>query len=372
MLDEQLPRLDVGKAPKYNLAAHSLSSNPMRTKMNFTGILSKLAVASLVVVASLEARAQGDPLYNLNQSPYSDPSSSFEFATSPSLASFNSTLYIAFTSNDGTNTVNVTSTTNGTTFTGPTSLSVGAQSGTAPAIAVFNNQLWLAYVGTNGDLYTAYSSNGTSFSAPILAQYEVSNDQLEPIVANSSPTLAVYNSQLWIGVVQYTSGSKTSVDSFIYQTNGYFKETTICGTSPDGALPQVGAAVGMAVFNNLLYYAYQSQGGEGGHTLYFCSTNGSSSSYYRPQSGGSYIQVGGGVSAAVWGGSLYFNYKAYNSHNLTITEVAADDSSTTNDYSTLEINGNQEINPSAGVLGTTYYVAFTQNNSGHHLTMTEN
>jgi hypothetical protein len=237
--------------------------------MKLTGILSKLAVASLLLVTSFEAKAQGDPLYDLNQSPYTDSSSSFEFGTSPSLASFNSALYVAFTSNDGTNTVEITSTTNGTTFTGPTSLSVGVESGTAPAIAVFNNELWLAYVGTNGDLYTTHSSNGTSFTSPTLAQYEVTNDEVQPIVANSSPTLAVFNSQLWIGVVQYTSGSKTSVDSFIYQTNGYFQETTICGTSPDGALPQVGAAVGMAVFNNLLYYAYQSQGGEGGHTLYY-------------------------------------------------------------------------------------------------------
>jgi len=336
--------------------------------MRIAHFLQKFVVATLMVLVAVVGRTQ-DPLTSLAQP--GNEATAITFGTSPSLTVFGSTptLYIAYKSNSN-NDLMLTSSTDGSNFSTPTTFSSAVMdSGTSPAIDSENGTLIIAFVHS-GYVWTMTSANGTTFSGPYEAAYYLNSYTEAYIKANSSPSLAYFNGESWLAVVQNGSGSSTSVAS--YEANGpggvYNSTNNYCG-GYSGEMPQTGAAVGLATFNNYLWYGYQTQGGQGGHNLLVCSTNGTSSSYSTTST-----EIGGGVSATAYSGYLYFSYKAYSSHNLELTEVNSSGFLTSNapGYSDIEINGNQEINPSAAVLNSVFYLAYTENNSGHHMFLTYN
>jgi len=336
--------------------------------MRFANVMQKLAVAALLVIPAVQSKAQLNPLYYLAQ-----PGSVFtnqEFGTSPSMTVFNGDLYIAYQANDGSHTTWITVSTNGgITFNTPTHYTnILTQSASTATIISWNNELWLAYTAENGDVYLMSSSNGVNFSSPVLLYYGGGSGGT--VIANSSPTLAVFNNTLWISVVVNGSGTTTYLETLTTTNGTTFTTASYCGDqAPDGAEPQTGAAVGVAVFSNKLWYAYQAQG-DWNHELVVCSTNGENGgqAYYEPG-----LQVGSGVSAVSYQGDLILAYKAYSGDNdLTIASAPDGATYTTNAYSGITINGNQELNPSAAVLGNVFYLAYTQNNSGHHMYVTNN
>jgi hypothetical protein len=314
-------------------------------------------------------------LPGLNQPGSVETGSNYEFATSPSMAVLNGEMYIAYGSNDGNNYLRIIGSTDGVNWSTPqTGPTIQLAPGTAPSIASWNGYIWLAYIPVqpldSSALFLLY------FTDPLTEYYpeaaSLVTETGSPYYPNSSPTLAVFGSELWIASVDNYSGTATRVESFSTTDGTTFLGEGFCGDDPSGDMPQVGAAVGMATFDHQLWFGYQTQGGAGGHTLRICSTtavNGSTPTYYSPST----PQVGGGVNAvASNGGYVAFAYEEYGSHDLGLTATQTGASFTTGSYSGIEINGNQEINPSATIFDNLFYLAYTPNNSGHDMYWTRN
>jgi hypothetical protein len=327
--------------------------------MRFTNFFAGLAVATLLPVCAFNSQAQPNPLNSLAQ-PGTEYSSQ-EFGTSPSMAVFNGKIYIAYQSNYSDHTTWITSSSDGVNFSSPQHYTnFLSKSATGPTIIAWNGWLWLAYTGVDRFVYLASSSDGIDFSGAYA--------MFEP--ADSSPTLAVFNNLLWITVEENGSGSATNMVTFTTANGGSAVEVNYCGTAgPNGEQPQTGAAIGLTVFNNRLYFAFQAQG-NWSHELLVCSTdgihNGTSNVYPN-------LEVGSGISATAYNGALYLAYKVLSgNNNLTIAETTNGTTFSTNVYSNIKINGRQQINPSTAVFGSYYYLTYASNDGDHHMYLTVN
>jgi hypothetical protein len=325
-----------------------------------------LALMALLLICTLGAKAQLDPLYYLAQ-----PGTLYmsqEFGTSPSMTVFNGEIYIAYQANDGSHNTMITTSSDGVNFSTPVRYTnILTNSATGPVIIAWNGQLWLSYTGENGYVYLMSSPDGLNFSAPT----PVIDSAGEQEPANSQPTLAVYNGLLWITVVWNGSGSSTFMETNTTANGSTFSGASYCDLGPDGEMPQTGAAVGMAVYNNLLYFAFQSQG-DWSHYLVVCSTNGVT---IGPITNNVYsnLQVGSGISATTYNGSLYLAYKVLSGDNdLTIVESTNGVTLESNVYTGIQINCNQELNPSTTVFNDLYYLTHASNDSGHRMYLTNN
>jgi len=336
--------------------------------MKFSNIPQKLAVVAMLAFIAVQSKAQGSPLTGLSQpgNGYSN-----QAGTGPSATVFNGKIYFAFIANDSSDTLWITTSTDGSTFTYPGAnyLGIVMQAHTAPSITTWNNELWIAYTGTSGQIYLISSPDGTTFTSPTAVLYETGS----PFIANSQPTIAVFNGSLWITAVVNGSGTTTYLESVNTSNGTSFLTNDDCGISaPDGAEPQTGAGVGLTVYGgSQLAYAFQAQG-DWNHELVVCTTTGTASgTYYEPAG----FEVGSGVSALTYQGDLVLAYKElHNGNDLIISASNGTDFNDflTNTYSGIQTNGNQEISPGAFLFGDYYYLAYTQNNSGHHLYVTHN
>jgi hypothetical protein len=85
------------------------------------------------------------------------------------------------------------------------------------------------------------------------------------------------------------------------------------------------------------------------------------------------LQVGSGISATTYNGSLYLAYKVLSGDNdLTIVESTNGVTLESNVYTGIQINGNQELNPSTTVFNDLYYLTHASNDSGHRMYLTNN
>jgi len=333
--------------------------------MRLTHTCLRIAITIILVASSKFALGQ-NPLADL-PSP-GNVYTNQQFGTSPSAAEFNNELWIAYKSN-ANNALYLTWSSDGTTFSTPfvpNSVLSAVDDGTAPAIATYSGQLWVAF-SNSGLLFITSTSDGVNFAH---AQQVIDTSTSVQIRANGSPTLTVYNGELWLGVVQNGSGSATAAANYesINPYSGFVPMNVCSGgaTAPNGEMPQTGSAIGMSAVGGNLWFGYQTQGGYLNHNFLACVWNGSSASYVIPTNSGVPFRAGGGVSAASLGTQVYFFFKNYSNHDLIVLSPFGG----FGDYSGIAINGNQQINPGATVFNGHYYVAYTQNNSGHHMYVT--
>jgi hypothetical protein len=333
--------------------------------MKFAHFRKSVGLMALLMIFAISTRAQSfPPALNSN---YRNATISFD--RSPSLATDPTGVYPGFymaygsnwrddyiyisTSYDG---VNWTDTAFGTLLRGY-----------SPSIAFYNGYLWVAWVSdgggglTQGALYLDYTNNPSSgfIASPVMVT--VTGSPYEPI---SSPTLAVYNGQLWIASVD----SYQNVLTF-GTTNGYaiFEAGTGCGINdPGGYLPDENAAIGMVAFNNRMYYGYRTSNS----TLRVCSTDGSTSTNNSYTSPG-VNSVGSGVFATVYGNYLTFVYKNYSSDNQVLVGTTDGVNYTQEQYAT-SMNGSNEINPATAVYNNTFYMVYTAPASDHHMWTSHN
>lgn len=115
---------------------------------------------------------------------------------SPAFAAYNGRVYLASTAPSGA--IQVSSTTDGGTFTNP--VTVGTGSSAAPAIAAFDGDLYVAWTGSGDDhnVYLARSSDGTTFGSPAVVEGG----------SYFSPALATVRNHLFLGWI----GSNTTVN----------------------------------------------------------------------------------------------------------------------------------------------------------------
>jgi len=339
--------------------------------MRISRVIKSLVALTMLIGVAASANAQSDPLYYLYQ-PGTEYSNTL--ATGPAATVFNGTIYIAYMGN-GTNTLYIATSSDGVSFTPGTAYpSIQIQSYTGVAIATWNSRLWIAYTAPGGYVNLISSSDGVNFSSPTQVYYSTGY----PLLANSQPTIVVFNNLLFISAEVNGSGTTTYMETVSTGNGLSFTTATWCGSAgPAGEEPQTGAAIGMAVFNNLLYFAFQAQG-NWSHELLSCSTpavsgGGYTWNVYNSSNPSGLIEAGSGISAMAYDNALYFAFKELSGNNNLIMAKTSDGSAVTwNMYSGITTNGRNQITPSAFLFGTMYYLAYTQNSSSHYLFVTEN
>jgi hypothetical protein len=176
---------------------------------------------------------------------------------SPSLTVYNNRLYMAYVSNDGSNTLMVASSGDGATWVG------GAvpyqHTKQTPALAVYYNKLYVAFTSNNEDgtllidIYDGVKWSGeTVVSNPAATQY-----------SNTGPSLAVFNYKLYIAFVAHNGSGDVliaSYDGTIWSSDSQVGQSTQ-------------EAVTLAVFNNELSLAFPDNG-KNNHLLYVSSNDG--------------------------------------------------------------------------------------------------
>ena len=181
--------------------------------------------------------------------------------------------------------------------------------------------------------------------------------------AKSSPTLAVYNGQLWVAAVDSYGVIETSALSGAPPSTEITYGVQDCGgyaNDPGGYQPEPVAAVGMAEYNNLMFYAYQTTQ----QNVRVCYTNGTvDSAVYYTVSG---VATASGVSATVYGDALTLAFKDDTSNNSVIvigsTNPTDPPAWAGEDYS-FSMNGDSERGPSGAEFENNYYLAFSKGSS---------
>jgi hypothetical protein len=174
--------------------------------------------------------------------------------SNPSLAVFNSKLYVAYVDNYGEPTY--LSTTNGSTFQ-TFGTCGGGNAGNSPSLTAFNGYLYCAYRNTS----TNTLSIGQLNSSEVLTQRSYSN-----ISVGISPGLGVFNNTL------YVAYRDTGSDNYIYLA----KSTDGVNFTLSNAATQdhTSTAVSLVVHNSILYLIYR-QNDTGNRLYYAYSTDGS-------------------------------------------------------------------------------------------------
>lgn len=343
--------------------------------MKFVSVLQKLTIAMLLAIFAAVAGAQSDPLTNLIGAGSKLP---IQAGTGPSVTVLNGTIYLAYMSNSGTQQFYVVSSTDGgATFSNQGKAIATVLANTAPSITNWNGVLWVAWINTSGNVCLNSSSDGGATWGNGIGVYDSTADGIRA-QSNSQPTIIPYLGQLFIVWERQESGSSYTWLEWTYFDGSKFGDTASLqvygGCSDLSTEPQTGAGIGAAVFNNQLYFAYQSQGGNGwNHELSVCSVgpleNPGSHAVY------SNIRVGSGVSALAYNGALYLAYKQLSDSGNSLVMAKTTDGVTflTHQYSSkIETNGRNNISPGAFQYGNLYYLMYVQNSGDHYLYLTEN
>jgi hypothetical protein len=105
------------------------------------------------------------------------------------------TAYLASVANDGTNSLFISSSANGQTWSSGTEINQFSK--LAPALTVWQNKLWLAFVANNdtNDLLVCNSANGRDWSPAT----QVTNPANQ--TTKLAPALAAWDNKLWLAFV---------------------------------------------------------------------------------------------------------------------------------------------------------------------------
>lgn len=192
----------------------------------------------------------------------------------PSIASFSSYMWVAYT-NKSDNSIGLCKTADptppmklGSTWTALTNVSVPTTPASGPSIATFNSKLYLAYRDTDSNMYIGYY-DGSSWSSFVA----VTDSNSLNYTSMDGPTLLAVTtgnlpSRLWISFrtintnyFGYASFSGSSI-------TGWTMNTAMNPTANNAEMPVV------ALFSDNLYAGFQ---GEDQKVNFGCSTNGGSS-----------------------------------------------------------------------------------------------
>jgi hypothetical protein len=247
----------------------------------------------------------------------------------------------------------------------------------APSIAVYNSLLYVAFTDGYGDIELTTSSGGSasSFSSPVrIYQPGQFGNTLMP---DGPPTLVVFNGYLYVffELVDQTNGNQ--IQSMYFDGTSWHAPGA-CAYTPSsvatGATDHSG--VGAAVFNNKLYLGTQIGSTSSSNTLMVCSASG----VYDPGNFTTYNSINpeGGISATVFNGGLFFGFKNNTSGNYL--ELTGTDDGTT--FTTpgvifdgiettykIQINGTAgyEIAPALLNFNNQLWVFYTANDNTHYL-----
>ena len=319
--------------------------------------LAFLALAAFFPAACLP---QAAPELNLTNPVNIGPDPQTATGMGMSSAVFNSTIYVAFKANNGP-TIWIESSPDGVNYTDPGNHYTDFQTNFAPSLATFNGKLFLAYTTTSGGIDVASSTDGITFS--LTGTYVPSGNGLVQNVT-SPPTLVVFDGQLYLfwedddqagSLNQNSIQSAVSSDgsgSFIFG-GGYGSNCDHFQGPSDAPHALSGAAVGAAVFNDVLYVAtLLGSGSADSNELSVCAVPGPTNLYPL-------INPGSGISATVYNGSLYLAFKYNHSDNmleLTGTEDGINFNQPVVSYGNIRIFGSNQVAPSITVFNDELFV----------------
>lgn len=227
------------------LACFNLNENDTITPYMFLALKSKTDLNKIYIGKSLDGITYDtlSPALDMNGTPLTT-------SAAPALAVFDGKLFMAYKSNDGKNTVNISYSTDGVIWSLPYQLlsttNTAATTSAAPALAVFNGNLFISYI-INDKASINFTSDGTAaskWSTPY---------SLTSAGTKVSPALSAFNNKLYIA---YTSSSKVCINS---TSSGATAASWGTAYSINPTQSTSGAA-SMTVFNNILYIAYNGSG----------------------------------------------------------------------------------------------------------------
>jgi len=182
-------------------------------------------------------------------------------STAPALINNNGTLYLAYTGT-GTNNTQIyftTSQNNGQTWSSPIELPSGMTTSSSPSLAFYNNTLYLAYVGGDGQLNITYSTdNGQTWSS----QYTLG------LYSAAGVSLTVYQNQLLAFFVD-TEFSNDIL--YVYSDNP--QSSSSWSTNRAIGYQTTSAAIAATVLNDTLYLGYRGGTVGDANNYYVTSTN---------------------------------------------------------------------------------------------------
>ncbi len=259
-----------------------LSTSQCRIGSHRRRLASAVAAIASILAASA-SRAQGIAFSPAVANP------DVTMGSPPATAVFNGRLYTAFRSNDTSNTLFVTSSSDGNHFgtaTGYPSVVMGS----APAMTVFGGKLYVAFQANDSshDLVLTSSSDGVNF-APATP--------FPAIALGGAPALAVFNNQLVAGFQAGDASNRlvlaTSADGSKFSTAT--SSNILMGSSPS-----------LASFNNQLYVAFQAN--DPRHDLFVSSS--SDGVNFPTATDYPNVKIGSAPSLAVVNGALDVAFQA--------------------------------------------------------------
>lgn len=328
-----------------------------------------LAAGLGLLLTGLASTAFGQTPPGLDQPGTVQSGSAYEFEDSPSMAVFNNEMYIAYGSNDGNNDLRIIGSTDGVNWTTPPSWTAPQlEAGTSPAIVNWNGALWVAFVaaGSGGlqsdTLYIANSTNPLQgFSTPVMPTVHGAQT-----IANSSPSLTVFNNELWI-TWQFTLGDNqgSAVNTFSTSNGTTFAAENGCVVQTQDTEPAAGEPIAITSQGSEVWYGWSTVSG----TLEVCSWAGGTAT---PAFFSVNELLSGGVSAISNGEAVFFAYSDFNTNFLKITATETGATFNTETYTSTLVNSAASVAPSAAIFKGIYYLAYTQDNSGHHMFLESN
>ena len=293
-------------------------------------------------------------------------SQGISFARSPSIATDPTGaypgLYMGYGSSTSNDYLYIEKTTDGVTWGGVEFATLNQAY--SPAIVFYNGYLWAAWVSDGGGGLISGALYVAATNSPSSGYWSISPHLVtqtgSPFYPTNSPTMAVYNGQLWITAID----SSQSIVSFATTNGGSFTVSGGCTglNDPSGYVPQPSAQVGTVAWNGLMYYGYQTTQ----QTVRVCSTNGSFPASWSYSSEGGYT-TGSGVSATVFGSYLTFAFKDNTGSNHVIVEGTANGTYYDGEVYLFSMNGNNEITPGTAVYNNDYYMVLTGNSGDHRM-----
>ena len=125
---------------------------------------------------------------------------------SPSLASFNGKLWVAFIASNGGNNILICNSSDGVVWSDDLDIHQ-ASNGSGPSLAVFDNKLWVAFIANNS------GNNVLVSSSPDGKSWDGKNTDIGQASNGSSPSLAQFYGQLWVAFIANNSGNNVLVCS---------------------------------------------------------------------------------------------------------------------------------------------------------------
>jgi hypothetical protein len=187
---------------------------------------------------------------------------------------------------------------------------VGGYQAVIPSLTVYNGKLWTAIVGTDRKVYVASSSDGVTFAPP-------SSSPPTQQLSSSRPSLAVFNSNLYLGFV-YSTGNGVAYVGPLFSGSTYSPRiAAVPGSWANSNRDTNYAGIALQAYQGSLWVFGQSFSSN--HYLYEMYTT-DGSNYSTPSAvkvNNNNVQLRWTPSAAVNGsGVLYLEFQGNGNTNI--------------------------------------------------------